>query len=141
MSNAKYQISKNKYQLKIGNFHLKFRNLNQGFTIPELIVTIAIFAILATLVTLNVVGVKQRASLDTTVKVLIGDLRLQQLKAMTGDSEGRLVPDSYGLHPAGDKYILFHGNVFEQTSADNFIVDLGDNVVFTTSTDIIFSRV
>lgn len=113
----------------------------KGFTLPELIVSVAIFAILATLVTLNVVGVKQRASLDTTINVLLSDLKQQQLKAMTGDTEGRVVADAYGMHTETNKYILFHGNIFDPNSVDNFSIDLGDNVEFTTSSDIIFSRI
>lgn len=114
----------------------------KGFTIVELLVTMVIFATLIGLATINLAGAKQRTSLNTSVEVLVNDLAQQQLKAMTGDTEGRSSPDLYGIHFNNNKYILFHGTVFNSSDTSNFTVNLGDNITFTQNfPDVIFQRV
>ncbi len=123
------------WKLETGN-----RKLASGFTLVELIVTVTIFASLLIFTTLNVVNVKQRTSLQTTIEILIGDLRQQQLKAMVGDTEGRLIRDDYGVHFNQTSYILFHGGTYSPAGTALFTVSLGDNVQVVSGNDIIFSR-
>lgn len=113
-----------------------------GFTIPELLVTMTIFVTLVGIATINLAGVKQRASLNTTSEIFIGDFRQQQLKSMMGDTEGRSEPDGYGIHFNSDSYTLFHGDNYSAGSPSNFTVELGDNIKFLSiPSDLIFSRV
>ncbi len=113
-----------------------------GFTLAELLVTMAIFATLVGIATINLVGARQRASLNTSSEILIGDLRQQQLKSMIGDTEGRANPDRYGIHLGTNDYTLFHGNTYNSGDASNFTVELGDNIQFVgTYSDLIFARV
>lgn len=124
-----------------GKMHWAYRKtLLSGFTIPELIVAMGVFMILASLATISVVGVKQRTSLETTVNILISDIKQQQLKAMIGDTEGRGVRDDYGIHPGTDAYVLFHGSTYDVGTSGSFTVNLGDNVYFTSGPDIVFLR-
>lgn len=122
----------------------KYRNIYYlpGFTIAELLVTMAIFVTLVGIATINLVGAKQRASLNTSIDILLGDLRSQQLKSMIGDTEGRVAPGLYGIHFGSYDYTLFHGNNFDINAPSNFTVKLGDNVQFINPpSDLIFARV
>lgn len=115
---------------------------HKGFTILELLVTMGIFAVLTSLATINLLGAQHIASIDTTVSTLIADLKQQQIKAMTGDTEGRTAGDQYGIHFETNKYVLFHGT-YNSTDNSNFPVSLDGTLSFTNISDggnIIFSQ-
>lgn len=105
-----------------------FRN-HKGFSLLELIVSITIVSILFALVIINLLNVKQKASLSTSIDTLITDIRNQQLKAMVGDTEGQSSMSNLGIYFATDRYTLFHGN-YSPTDPSNFTITLGDNIVF-----------
>jgi len=130
MENSKWQMAKDK------------QFLLRGFTIAELLVTIAIFATLVGIATSNLVGGKQRASLNASGDIFTGDFRQQQLKAMIGDTEGRSAPDTYGVHFGSSEYTLFHGSTFNIMDSSNFTVMLGDNISFVSPPpNLVFARV
>lgn len=123
---------------------LKFQRtkLLPGYTIAELLVVMAIFATLIGIATINLVGAKQKASLNTSIDLLIADLKNQQLKTMIGNTEGFNTADSYGIHFNTNSYTLFKGASYDPNSGTNFTVDLGDNVFFvSTPTELVFARV
>lgn len=103
-----------------------------GFTIIEVIVTMGIIAVLLALSSINLLGAKNKVSLNSSVNVFVTDVAQQQLKAMVGDTEGRGGnPDNYGVYfdPDGTKYWLIHGAGYG--NPDDFAVSLGDNIVFS----------
>lgn len=129
-------------QEKSTTMHMKKQPVFPGFTLPEMILTVGLFSFLLLFVTVNLVGVKQKASLNTSTAVFIGDLKQQKIKAMVGDTEGRVTPDHYGVHFESDEYILFHGATYNAADSANFSLSLGDNITFLGSpSDLIFSRV
>ena len=103
---------------------------NRGFTLPELIVALGIFTILAGVTSVNLLTSQRQATLAAVSDQLVTDLRQQQMKAMTGDRESRTVPDSYGIYFGPGSYTLFHGSVFNPSDTDNFEVDLDSNMQF-----------
>lgn len=103
-----------------------------GFTLPELIVTFAIGAVLIGLVTINLFGSKNKASLVTSINTFVADANQQRLKAMVGDTEGRAAADSYGIYFNQNNYVLFHGLTYSPSDSANFMVPLGDNIQFST---------
>jgi prepilin-type N-terminal cleavage/methylation domain-containing protein len=115
-------------------------NKQQGFTIIELAITMGIFAIITSLVTINLLNAQHIASIDSTATTLITDLKQQQVKAMTGDTEGRGIQDSYGVHFETNKYVLFHGTTYTIGESSNFEVALEGSLIFTGTGDIIFSQ-
>jgi prepilin-type N-terminal cleavage/methylation domain-containing protein len=102
-----------------------------GFTIPELIISMTIFGILIGFIAINLIGLQRRTSLTTIVDTLVTDMKNQQTKAMIGDTEGRSVPDNYGIYIGNDRYILFHGNSYVPNDPANFIIELDGNQEFT----------
>jgi type II secretory pathway pseudopilin PulG len=113
-----------------------------GFTIIELVITMGIFMIITSLVTINLLRAQHNASSSTTVTTLISDIKQQQVKAMTGDTEGRGTRDSYGIHFDTNRYVLFHGT-YSETEISNFNVNLEGSLSFTGLTgdsNVIFSQ-
>lgn len=110
-----------------------------GFALIELIVAMGIFAIITSLATINLLNAQHIASIDTSATTLIADLKQQQIKAMTGETEGRGIGDQYGVHFDTDRYVLFHGS-YNPSEASNFVVNLDGTLSFTTSGEVVFSQ-
>ena len=111
----------------------------KGFTIIELLVVIGVFAILATLSTLSLTQAQHSSSINSTVNVLISDLKRQQDKAMIGDTEGRGTHSNYGIHFDSTDYVLFH-DIYNATDPNNFLVNLGVTLNISTGNDVIFAK-
>lgn len=91
-------------------------------------------------ITINLVRSQQGASLTSVEEILLADLKQQQLKAMIGDTEGRLDSDSYGVHFDQTKYTLFHGAYLIGASS-NSVINLDNNMQFNNPNfNVIFSR-
>ena len=76
---------------------------NNGFTIIELILVMALFTILSGVVTINLLGASRSSVLNSALTALISDIKTQQTKSMTQDTEGRSSVNSYGLYFEEDK--------------------------------------
>lgn len=115
----------------------------KGFTLPELLIAMSIVLSLLFIATLNFVSVKQRTSLNSSVSILVNDMKSQQLKAMIGDTEGGGTRSDYGIRilPSSSEYILFNGSEYDEDNINNFPVELGDNVEFNAGEDLIFTKV
>lgn len=76
---------------------------------------------------------KGNIALITTMDVLITDLKNQQLKAMTGNTEGRVTNDAYGVYfdQINNKYVLFHGPNYDSNETTNFPVKLNEGDQFS----------
>jgi prepilin-type N-terminal cleavage/methylation domain-containing protein len=116
----------------------------KGFTLPELLITMGIIAILFGFVSINLIRLQRYSSLTTTVDTLVSDLNSQQNKAMTLDTEGRGTNDDYGIYFETSRYTLFHGSVYPPLDASNFIINLDPSLTFSSitfpSSSVIFSK-
>ena len=106
-------------------YNFKFAS---GFTLPELIITMSVFVTLISLATISLVNVRKESSLSTTIDVLIGDMRQQQLKAMIGDTEHTGTQDAYGVYLSEFTYILFKGSSYDPGSSSNFSIPYGGSI-------------
>ena len=97
---------------------------NIGLTLVELIVVIGILSTLLGIAIVSIQNIRVLSTNSTSTSVIISDLKNQQIKAMTGDTEGRGVPDNYGVKILSSQYILFHGTVYNPADADNFAVPI-----------------
>lgn len=112
-----------------------------GFTVVELLVIMGIAILLFLLVSMNLLDARTGTAITTTTDTLISDLKLQQTKAMIGDTEGRGFPDAYGVYVTNNKYVLFHGITYVPSDPTNFTVN-ADTVAFSTtfpSSTIVFA--
>lgn len=118
--------------------------MKKAFSLPEIIVVIGILLVLSGFAIVNLFSAKHTTSLNTTVNMFIADLKNQQVKAIVGDTEGRVTADSYGIYFDQSTYILFHGTTYSQTDPANFTINLGDNVAFANvllpQSQIVFAK-
>lgn len=115
---------------------------SNGFSIVELLIVMGIFAIFFAFASLNLLGIRNKTSIGTSVDVLLSDLKTQQIKAMSGDANYGADNDSFGIHFLTDSYILFKGS-YTPGDSNNFIVKLDDAGIDTTfpSGEILFKKI
>jgi prepilin-type N-terminal cleavage/methylation domain-containing protein len=106
--------------------------LQKGFTLVELLLIMGIMATLLSIATLSFFNTRTTTVLSTSFDTFITDLKNQQTQAMVGDTEGRGVPDAYGIYIQPTKYTLFHGENYNPSDPANF--DLNAETGFTLST-------
>lgn len=116
--------------------------LKRGFTLIETIVVMGIVFLLLALVAPNFLNFNSKTTINTAVDTFITDLKNQQIKAMTGDTEGRGIPDSYSIYIQPGSYTLFHGANYSQQDTSNFLVPIDSQYQISTtfpSNKIIFA--
>ena len=103
----------------------------------------AIFAILASFLSINMINTQPRASLNSTITSLVADIKHQQLKVISGITKDESNSD-FGLYFDTNSYILFAGSSYSPSDSSNFEVNLDDNLFFSNVTlvnsSIIFSQ-
>lgn len=123
----KFQISNFKFLIS------NERDRRAGFTVVELLVIMGIVIILFLLVSMTFSDARSGTGITTTSDTLLSDLKLQQTKAMIGDTEGRGSPDAYGVYITNGNYILFHGTSYIPSDPENFTVKSAEGVNFATT--------
>lgn len=106
--------------------------LTKGFTLIELILVMAIMAILLSFATINLLRPQEQASLESVGNALISDLRAQQLKALAGETNGT-TGTVFGVNFSPTKYTLFRGVSFDPADPGNLDVDTGTAISITTT--------
>lgn len=129
---------------RIANLY-KLLSDSRGFSIAELLLVMGIMAVLLGIITLNLVSVQNRTNLNSSIDILVAEIKQQQTKSMIGDTEGRTSPSSYGVYFETDQYTLFNGTSFNPSAASNIVVELDDNMQFSdidlVNGSVIFDRV
>lgn len=111
----------------------KNKKLQKGFTLIEVITTVVLVSILAGFITLNLLSAKQSATLKTATETLLSDIKYAQIKSMSGDTEGRGVISTYGIHFNAGSYVLYHG-VYASSDTSNYTVALDPSLSFSSIT-------
>lgn len=122
--------------------NLTIEQSNKGFSLVELLLGVAIFAMLIGVITLNLNTAQHKATISTTLETLLTDLNQQQIKAMTGDTEGRATLSDYGIHFDTTSYTLFH-DTYSAGNSTNFSINIPSVQQITTNfvnDQIIFQR-
>lgn len=106
----------------------------KGFSLIETVIVIGISLMLFGAITFNLFRAQSRSTIRANSDTIASDLRSQQTKAMTGATEGRSTPDSYGVYFLQDRYVLFHGNSYDPNDSSNFVVNLPTNTQILNTT-------
>lgn len=116
--------------------------IKNGFTLVELIIVMSIMGVLLGLVTIALSNVRQRTTINALTQIFVSDIRQQQIKAMSGDTQGGATADSYGIHVESSQYVLFKGTSYDPAASSNFTVDLPANMQFVVpAADVVFYKV
>src|SRR3990167_5666809 len=104
----------------------------QGFTLIELALIMGIIAILISFMSINLLKPQTTASTSSTVQILGADIKEQQIKAMSGDSDGESSTDSQGIYFESNRYTLFRGPNYTSGS-HYFQVDMDQNLILSNT--------
>jgi type II secretory pathway pseudopilin PulG len=108
------------------------RGINRGFTMIDFLVSVAVFLGVLGLISINLLSGQKRTQLTAATDLIVADLRLQQFKAMAGDTEGRSSSDRYGLYFGNSSYTAFHGSSYNASDTSNFVTTLPNGVAVNT---------
>ena len=120
-----------------------FKN-NNAFTLVELILIMGLFSLLVMISGINLIKPQVSASIDTTVNQIVSDLKSQQIKSMSGSTDGLSSSQNFGIYFESDKYTLFTGSSYNSSDSRNFIVHLATGLSLSnnlTSSQIVFSKI
>jgi prepilin-type N-terminal cleavage/methylation domain-containing protein len=112
---------------------MKTLSNQRGITLIELMLVIGIMSLLFAIGIVSLSSIQIVATRSSAATVLISDLKTQQIKAMVGDTEGRGVPDNYGIKVLNDQYVMFHGNSYNPLDTANFSVPVPDQHSLTST--------
>jgi prepilin-type N-terminal cleavage/methylation domain-containing protein len=116
-----------------------------GFTLVEIVIVVGIVGVLVALTAMTLTRSYSRSSVNSVVDEVIAEMKLQQIKAMSGDSEGSSSSQSYGVHFETDRYVLFRGDSYVVNSTANRVYELDGVVQFNSilfpGGNVIFSKV
>jgi|SRR3989344_1993447 len=121
-----------------------FGKIQKGFTIAEILISVAVVSILFGIVTINLLRTQSSTSSQTNIEKLVSDIKTQQTKAMTGATEGGSTSGNYGIYFLADQYVLFRGSSYNPSDSSNFAVNLPEDIEIQSTTlpgnTLIFSQ-
>lgn len=66
-------------------------------------------------------------------EILIGEIRQQQLKTISGDQDSTGVANQYGIYLEAQRYTLFEGSSYNPLASSNIVYDVGAPSQISTS--------
>lgn len=121
----------------------------KGFTILELVISIAIIAIMSVAIGMELITYQRVSSLDAAAKDIVSELRSVQNKALSGeDGNSDGTGDAWGVRFSNstyDTYAEFYGSSFNSANVTG-TTTLSSAVVFTNpassaTKDIVFTKI
>lgn len=112
---------------------LRHARAQKGFTLIEVLITIAIMAAMSALIFINLGKPQTVASLNGAVETLVTDLRAQQTLAMSGNSAGGATQLAHGMVVSANSYTVFAGDSYNQSDPNNYTVTPGQNISLNTT--------
>lgn len=91
----------------------------KGFTILEIIISLAIFLILAVIIVFSFSRFRSDQELTNNVQETINLLNLARSKTLSSEGSSQ-----YGVHFESSRTVLFKGVSFSESSPDNIVVAL-----------------
>ncbi len=105
-------------------------HMKKGFIFIELVVVLALFGALLGMMSINLLGFKNSATLSATIDEVVVDISSQQTKAMTSTTAGAGATP-YGVRFESNRYILFHGALYNPSDTSNSSIALDTRTIFS----------
>ena len=105
--------------------------MKNGFTLIELLIVISIASVLTSLSVLSLSNTQHSAYEQSSLEILLSDLKLQQLKSMAGETGlTSTIHEPFGIYFQEENYVLFRGQTYNPSDTDNFAVQLEEPLTF-----------
>ena len=109
--------------------------MKKGFTLIELLIVIAIASILASLSLLSLSNAQHSGYEQSSLEILLSDLKLQQMKSMSGDTGlTTTTHEPFGIYFQTKAYTLFRGASYNPEDPTNFTVEIEKALTFSSVT-------
>lgn len=86
----------------------------KGFTLIEILVVVALIALLATAVVVSTVSFRSQIDLNTAAQNILNTLRIARAKTLASESASQ-----YGVYFESGQYVLFKGTSYNPPASDN----------------------
>jgi prepilin-type N-terminal cleavage/methylation domain-containing protein len=103
----------------------------KGFTLIEVSIVMGIVATLFTLSMISLNTVQQNTYHNTSLDIFLSDIKLQQLKSMSGDTSMTSTFEPHGIYMDSTSYTLFRGASYSAGATGNFTIELNPNLTFS----------
>lgn len=118
--------------------------MQKGFTLIEILLVMAIISILFAISIVNLNTLQQNTYQNTSEELLLSDIKLQQLKSMTGDNNNSSTFETFGIYFGNTSYTLFRGATYSASDDENFTIELNPNLTFSNvefaNSQIVFEK-
>jgi prepilin-type N-terminal cleavage/methylation domain-containing protein len=104
-----------------------------GFTLIEILIVMAILAVLLGISLINLGRPQAAANSGTTLQTLLSDLKAQQLMAMSGGTGGTASAQPYGIYVESGQFTLFAGSSYNAGDPNNFAEAAATGVTLSTT--------
>lgn len=127
--------------MKIFTSHL-ITELRKGFTLTELLVVIAVMALIGSIVWGGLSNYREVQALQSTADVIVATLGEARSRAISS-----VEAKQYGVHFEEKRIVLFEGNQYLSSSASNTITILNNAIsvsssgLTASSTEIVFEKI
>lgn len=109
--------------------------MGRGLTLVEILVTVAILAILATLTVPLILDFYKDQQINSSTQEVVQTLRRAQLKAMSVESDS-----SFGVYLTNDNYILFRGDTYNPGDPYNEIFNFPQIITVSGLSEVVFTK-
>lgn len=138
-------VHSKKKELALGSYRTNGLARQQaGFTLSELVITMGIFFLLIGIAAFSISRADLQADLNGKLQVLQADIKLQQMKAMSGETGTIGTASDHGIYFGPNNYTLFRGSTYAVGNSTNFVIQFDNNLSFQNvqfqNSQIIFSK-
>ncbi|MBA3733347.1 prepilin-type N-terminal cleavage/methylation domain-containing protein [Patescibacteria group bacterium] len=117
------------------------KKLKKGFSIIELLMSLAIIGLLTTIILTSFVSFRKNQSLSKDTETIVETLRQARNQTLSSKNSS-----NYGVHIESSKIVLFTGSTYVVNTASNqeFILNSTDNILSITlaggGSEVVFNR-
>lgn len=106
--------------------------MQKGFTLVELMVSLAILLVLFALTSVNLTRIPSSSNMEATYQTLVSDVKYQQTLAMAGATGNTSDSQNFGVRFESNRYVLFTGAVYNPSDPSNFSINLDPPLSIST---------
>lgn len=117
--------------------------MKRGFTLIEILLTLAIIAMLFSISSVLLSNIIPKANVESVAETLLSEIRHQQLRSMSGDIDSTGNANQFGIYISGQSYTLFEGSNYNPLATSNIVYNLDSPTQISTNFPgqvIIFNR-